>query len=168
VKIILLVGLSLLAGFSPKAQHCPYDGSYMIAVYLVDKQGKPKTSATGLFLKEKQNPTADSCTYAEGQLRIAFDHASVSLMERYDGWETNARKRSEGADFLNEGYYVVVLNMSQKTCMIKQGSSFKYTPRVFNIEINGVAIDVPQESIYALCTDAGNWDRIGAITVMTE
>ena len=69
---------------------------------------------------------------------------------------------------MKKGYYVVVLNMSQKTCMIKKDHDYKYAPRIFTIEINGVVVDVPEENIYPLCTDAGSWTRIRSITIIKK
>jgi hypothetical protein len=168
VKIISLF-IGLLFFSATRAQHCPYDGSYMIVAYLIDKDGNPSSSPAGLLLREKINPKADSCTYAPGQLMIPFKDASDSLLNKYNGfWKESARVRSKGADFMKKGYYVVVLNMSQHTCMVKQGPDFTYIPRQFSIEINGAGTDVTKESIYPLCTSAGDWKRIHAITVMTE
>jgi len=49
------------------AQHCPYDGTYLLAIKIVDKHGKMLTDINTVFyLLEVDNPMADSCTSAAG------------------------------------------------------------------------------------------------------
>lgn len=168
-KFLCLLFLVFTTFRGLQAQHCPYDGSYMIAVYLVDANGNPATSPEGLVLKEKFNPLADSCTYAPGQMVIPFAGAADSLLKKYNGhWLRSAGERAQDAEFMNPGNYVVVLNMAQHTCMLKKGNDFRYLPRHFSIAINGKTTDITEESIYSLCTNAGSWHRIRPLVIMKE
>jgi hypothetical protein len=50
-----------------EAQHCPFDGTSIVLIKVLDMENK-----TDFMLKEVNNPKADSCTYAEGLLDISF------------------------------------------------------------------------------------------------
>ena len=62
--------LAVLLTTNSSAQHCPFDGTRLIAVKLVNAKGQllnPKKYTTWLI--EVDNPAADSCTYATGLLK---------------------------------------------------------------------------------------------------
>lgn len=155
-----------------QAQHCPFDGSTAILVRLFSSQGKPLDStAGGIRLVEKPNPMADSCTYAGGQLDLAFGSIGESLVNRYSGaWVNWAEERLSGCSFNNNQHRVVVLNMAQSRCMVKDGSNFRYLGRVFEIRVvrDGRVIsarDVAENEMYPLCTGSGSWERIRPIDI---
>jgi hypothetical protein len=169
--LIFLLGMVLVFQPGVNAQHCPFDGSSMIVIHVTDKEGK-STAIKGsvITLHEIDNPRADSCTYAKGILHIPFEKAEVALLKKYNNsWSSWSLERSKGCAFLDPGYYVTVLNMSQADCMIKDQGGFKYSKRRFEIrwvekdEI--IAVPVPVDRIYSLCTDAGSWKRIEAINI---
>jgi hypothetical protein len=165
--ISLLLFCNLLA-----AQHCPFDGSYIVVIKLTDANGNIITSPDStFFLTETLNPLADSCTYAEGQLNLLFDIPSKSLVKKYEGsWEKRAALYLEECTFKQSGYFVVVLNQAQHHCMVNRNNEFTYLDRHFEIRqktTTGTMLlsVVPTEKIYPLCTANGKWSRIKAIEV---
>ncbi len=63
--------LATLLSLTLHAQHCPYDGSNIVIVKLVDAKGNTvNTKNYSAWLKEVDNPLADSCTYATGLLKL--------------------------------------------------------------------------------------------------
>ena len=160
---ILLAG-SLTEG---RAQHCPFDGSSAIVVQLQNNQGTAVDStAATIWLVEKTNPLADSCTYATGQLQLSFGKIGPSLVHRYEGaWVSWAEDRLSSCAFNNSSHRVLVLNMAQSRCMVKNGSEFRYLAREFEIRVMRddkilAILPVNEKDIYPLCTGAGPWDRI--------
>ena len=169
-RLILLLSAVFMSRETLLAQHCPFDGSEMIVIKLSDKEGKPITYIKdSVFLVETGNPLADSCSFAKGLLKIPFTLPDSSLINKYDGvWISWAKKYSTGCNFMLPGHYAVVLNQGQKSCMIKNGSDYKYVTRVFEIcikrgdemkKLSGVSA----EKIYSLCTGVGPWKRIASI-----
>ena len=55
------------------AQHCPYDGTHLIAIKVVDKKGNMLENVNNFFyLMEVDNSMADSCTSAAGLVKNSF------------------------------------------------------------------------------------------------
>ena len=69
---------------------------------------------------------------------------------------------------MEPGNYVVVLNMSQHSCMIKIKNDFRFLPRNFTIALNGKTTEVTEQSIYSLCTNGGSWQRIKPLVVIKD
>jgi hypothetical protein len=168
-KLFFLFTLSIFLTGNLIAQHCPFDGGYLVAVHLTDKNGKP-VSTKNLTLVEINNPVANSCTYAEGLLRKSFLPTKQTLQTKYAGyWKNGLESEYKGWTLLNAGYYAVGLNMSENSCMIKKDNDFTYRKRQFEIHYldKGVKqkVKVPREMIYSLCTNGGKWTRIIPIEI---
>lgn len=173
-NIIKLAIFTLIFAFSASvtfAQHCPFDGGHMIAVHLMDTDGKPVTNISkNLILVEINNPVADSCSYAEGILEKDFTPTRQELETRYESyWKRWIEPDYLDWNLLNDGYYVVILNQAEESCMIKKGNDFKYRTREFEIKLEGIGlpqiIKVKEENIYGLCTSGGSWTRIKPIEI---
>lgn len=167
----LLIALICLKPLS--AQHCPFDGGSIVVIKLTDSLGHPITSLKEpLLLTETANPLADSCTYAAGQLSILFGSPLEKLVKKYSGsWEDRATRYLEECSFNQPGYYVVVLNQAQHSCMVERNNQFNYFKRQFEIrqkkpEGNIPLTAVPADRIYSLCTSAGSWTRIQPINLI--
>lgn len=173
-KIIPLFLLVLLFSTRLVAQHCPFDGSWIVVIKLTDANGNiiTRTDST-LFLTETPNPLADSCTYAEGQLNRPFDRPEKNLVKKYEGsWEYRAALYLEECTFKEPGYFVVVLNQAQRRCMVERNNEFTYLDRHFEIRQktkSGTKLlaTVPMDKIYPLCTANGKWSRIKAIELQS-
>lgn len=157
------------------AQHCPFDGSSIIVIKLTDSSGNAITKpGSAIFLTEKPNALADSCTYATGQLNLAFGNPENNLIKKYPGtWEERAALYLKECSFNQPGYYVVVLNQAQRSCMVDRNNQFSYIKRHFEIrqkkaEGNILLADVPADRIYSLCTSSGSWTRINAVEVRSQ
>lgn len=155
------------------AQHCPFDGSSIVVIKLTDSSGNPITKpGSAILLTEKPNALADSCTYATGQLNLAFGSPENKLIKKYEGaWEERATLYLTECSFNQPGYYVVVLNQAQRSCMVERNNQFSYIKRQFEIgQKNGkgyvMLTDVPADRIYSLCTSSGTWTRIQAIEII--
>jgi hypothetical protein len=155
------------------AQHCPFDGSYVVVIKVVDKKGNPVKKCPVKFkLSELENPQADSCTYAKGKLNKVFAQSSSVVFNAFTGgWESSAKKFSSCSLFA-EGCYAVLLNQAENQCMVKAGGDFRYEKRKFVIRYvlpkskKEKIITSMQEHIYSLCTSNGNWCRIKPIKII--
>lgn len=172
-KLYLAALLCLICIKQTAAQHCPFDGSSIVVIKLTDSTVNPITkTGTTIYLTEKPNALADSCTYATGQLNLAFGSPEINLIKKYTGtWEERAALYLTECIFNRPGYYVVVLNQAQRSCMVDRNNQFSYIKRQFEIrQKNGegyvLLTDVPADRIYSLCTSSGTWTRIQAIEII--
>lgn len=167
-KQILLVCLLIFFAGNLIAQHCPFDGGYLIVVHLTDKNGKP-VSTKDLTLVEVNNPVAESCTYAEGLLQKSFFPTKQTLQTKYkDYWKNWLESEYKNWILFNPGYYAVWLNMSENSCMIKKGNDFTYRKRQFEVHYADQKKRVPALKVYSLCTDGGSWTRIVPIEIKAK
>lgn len=157
------------------AQHCPFDGSAMIVIKVIDKNGHPITDLkSAILLYEIDNPRADSCTYAQGRLSVPFREPKQSLIEKYNNtWKSWATRYSGDCSFMEPGHYAVVLNQAQAHCMLKNETWFTYVERNFEIRLQKadslkVLASVSRENIYSLCTSAGKWSRIAPLEIKLD
>lgn len=164
---------AILLGPSLRAQHCPFDGSSAVIIRLPDIQGSlDKDSSLAIFLVETDTLLADSCTYAEGALKIKFRSINDALVKKYPNtWEYRAGKYVLEAPFNQSGLLTVVLNQAQASCMLKRNNEFNYVKRKFELHVvkDGRIIQqlpVPPEKIFSLCTSAGPWTRIQPVEIV--
>lgn len=160
----------LFFAVSGVAQHCPFDGASMVVIKLKDKKGTIVTTLKdSIFLVEVNNPLADSCSYEPGLLKLPFGSVTENLINKYDGeWKKRSATYVKECSFIKPGHYVVVLSMAGSSCMLHNGSDYKYLERKFEIRVKKgntikTLLPVPSTSIYKLCTGAGSWMRIKAI-----
>lgn len=165
---LLLLWFSIYAN----AQHCPFDGSHIVVIKLMNNRGKPISKLNGsVYLKEINNANPQKCSYADKPLSIRFGTIQNSLYNKYEGsWQSWAKQQSEGCSFLGAGYYAVVLNQAQNDCMILQENTndYQYISREFEIVLKQNGIEkklapVSNHEVYSLCTGSGSWQRINAI-----
>ena len=168
LAVLIILGFSIYAN----AQHCPFDGSYMVLIKLTNNKEKPIAKLKdSIFLKEINNPNPEKCSFADEQLKIPFGTIKNSLFNKYEGsWQSWSKRISKECSFLKKGYYAVVLNQAQNQCMMKQKNSndYQYVQTVFEITIkqNGIEkklASVSNNDVYSLCTGSGSWQRINAI-----
>lgn len=175
MKPIILCCLILCTVVATQAQHCPFDGSTVVVIKVVNKKGKPVTRLTKPFqLVEVDNPEADSCSFSQGLLNKNFAEARTAVMDRYPGsWKSWAEKYKDCPMF-KPGCYAIVLSMDQDDCMIKQGNDYRYRERKFEIRYDGKLLKaklrkpLPEQSRYSLCTDGGSWCRIKPMEIVVE
>lgn len=166
----IVFGIFLLAiSKTLLAQHCPFDGYHLIAVKVVDQQGKMTTGfKTAFYLVEVDNSMADSCSSAAGLIRKqlipkdTFITASNARFER-NGYNRKLYERLTKAGVFTNANMMVNLNQAENTCTLIGKSETVYTNYiyrqrkfaiVYSINNRELRQDVPDDLIYSLCTAA--------------
>jgi len=173
-KFLLCLLISIFTATS-FAQHCPFDGSNLIVIKLMDKSGNviavPKDS---VFLVEVDNPIADSCKFNEGLLRLQFGKMEEKLIKRHEGaWVSWAKERSKDCSFMQPGHLAVVLGQAGYSCMIPVNNDYRYIKRKFEIRVKKnneekILASLTDNDINKLCTAAGPWTRIKPIELVID
>lgn len=175
MKKIILLSFLFCIGLISSAQHCPFDGSTVIVIKVVDKKGRPVTKLKQPFqLVEVDNPEADSCSFSAGLFQKDFLPSKKGIMNRYPGsWETWSQ-RFKDCSLFGSGCYALVLSMAEDKCMISQGNDYRYRLRNYMIRYttrkNKTVQEIPvtEGNRYSLCTGAGSWCRIKPVTIVIE
>ncbi len=162
------------------AQHCPYDGSHIIALKLVDKNGKPlKTTKTIFYLQEMDNKLVDSCTSAAGVIKKQFLTTSNYIKDCNERWDINGYNkelidRLTKANVFTNSNMFVYLNQGEHTCTLTEKSetvytNYIYTKRKFviNYTVNKkvVSVKVPAAAIYSLCTSSEDLQNFKPVVI---
>lgn len=180
MRSIIFFLFILFTGNALHAQHCPYDGTHLIAIKVIDKKGKMFTdSNTVFFLQEVDNPMADSCLYAKGLLRKPFLNRAAFIAgcnERFNrnGYNTELNTRLKNAGVFTNANMMLSINQAENTCMLIGKSETVYTnyiyrQRKFEIvyTINGKEFHkpLPPDLIYSLCTSNKDLKHFKTITI---
>jgi hypothetical protein len=180
MRPIFLLLLVLHLSIGMLAQHCPFDGTNLIAVKVVDKQGKMITNFnTPFYLLEVDNPMADSCTYAAGLIKKQLLNKKTFIAacnEKFgrNGYDTELKNRLTSAGVFANANMMVSINQGENTCMLIGKSetvyaNYIYRQRKFAIAytINGKEFrePLPPEFIYALCTNNKDLKNFKTITI---
>ncbi|MBL0145802.1 MAG: hypothetical protein IPP48_08605 [Chitinophagaceae bacterium] len=176
--VVLLIAFSICKVSA--AQHCPYDGSYLIAVKLVDKKGNMiNTENINFYLQEVDNKLADSCTSAAGTIKKQLLTTSNYIKECNERWDRNGYNKklidrlTKAHVFLNNNRFVYI-NQGEHTCTLIGKSetvytNYIYTKRKFviNYTVNKkeVSIKVPPAAIYSLCTNSKDLQNFKPIVI---
>jgi hypothetical protein len=163
--LLFLLPFVLLSAAPIWAQHCPFDGAHLVVVHLTQANKPVTDAAANLRLREINQLTPFSCTYARGVLSKPFQ-LPLDIFKRYKYIElpVMTNKFCRGCTFLEPGYYAVNLNMAEETCMIEKGDEFDYRQREFEVEYASGSVSqkvkIPKNRVYSLCTYSGKWSRI--------
>ena len=164
IEILFIIVLSLFFDKKTQAQHCPFDGASIVLIKVSNE-----TDKMDFVLKEVNNPKADSCTYAEGLLEIAFQPIDSFYAENH--WIETYEKRYKMQKIASKGSFYVKLNQATADCMLKNGNNYTYLKRHFIITFKNKKtdkieqIEVSDSKIFKMCTASGSWDRFEAITI---
>jgi hypothetical protein len=159
---LLALGLAMLLTYATSAQHCPYDGGSLVAIKLVDAKGKMLNAAAySAYLVEVDNPFADSCTYAEGLLKIKLLDKKAfyaSCDDHYRKFYSDAlKKRLQQKGVFSTANLFVIFNQAQTECMLKNNNDFDYRTRKFVVQVvhkgKTVTVPVPENGVRSLCTN---------------
>lgn len=163
------------------AQHCPYDGTHLIAIKVVDENGKILTDiSTVFYLQEVDNPMADSCGHTKGLIKKQFLNSKdfiAQLDERFNhnGYDRALDKLLKDAGTFTKSNMMLTLNQTENTCILIGKSETVYTnyiyrQRKFDIvyTINGKEMHepLPADFIYALCTANKDLINLKTITII--
>lgn len=164
-----------------QAQHCPYDGTYLIAINVVDQNGKMLTAVnTTFYLQETDNPMADSCTHVKGLLRKEFLNSNGFITEcnqrfNANGYNTKLNDRLKDAGVFVKSNMMLSLNQAENTCTLIGKSETVYTNYIYRqrkfevvYTINGKEKrqPLPADFIYALCTNNNDLKNFATITII--
>ena len=153
------------------AQHCPFDGYYMLVARLTDANGKPVENAS-LSLREIDNPQAECCVSAKGLLDKSFAPARQAMNDYFDIGAIKhdaAEKFCADCAFLSAGYYAVVLKSAEINCMIyDRANDLSRYKRKYEIRYADRTLPVKETQIYRLCWAEGKWSRIKPIELRTK
>jgi hypothetical protein len=162
------------------AQHCPYDGTHLVAIKVVDKKGQMLTNINTVFyLQEVDNPMADSCTSAAGLIKKQFLNSNaftVELDKRFDrnGYNTALNKRLTNAGVFANANMMLTINQAENTCTLIGKSETVYTNYIYQqrnfviaYAINGKEIrqQLPAVFIFSLCTNNKDLKNFKTLTV---
>lgn len=180
MKSAILFTFFLLAGNSLLAQHCPYDGTHLVAIKVVDKKGKMLTNnSTFFYLLEVDNPMADSCTSAAGLIKRQFLYSDAFVIEinsrfNRNRYNTELNNRLVNAGVFTKANMLLTINQAENTCTLIGKSktvyaNYIYQQRKFVIAYtsNGKEIrqPLPNDFIHSLCTNNKNLRNFKTLTV---
>jgi hypothetical protein len=162
------------------AQHCPFDGTHLIAIKVVDKQGKMVSDFnTSFYLLEVDNPMADSCTSAAGLVKRQFlirDTFIAECNERFgrNGYSTQLNNRLTKTEVFANANMMLTINQAENTCTLIGKSETVYTNYIYRQRkfviaymLNNKVMQqpVPNELIYALCTNAKEIEKFKPVII---
>ena len=162
------------------AQHCPFDGTHLVAIKVVDKQGKMIADLnTSFYLIEVDNLMADSCTSAAGLIKKQFlqsDTFAKEINKRFkqNGYNTKLNDRLTKAGVFANANTMLTINQAENTCTLIGKSETVYTNYIYRqrkfviayvINNKEIRQPVPNELIYALCTAAKGIEKFKPLVI---
>jgi hypothetical protein len=180
MKSFFLLSVFFLYGASILAQHCPFDGYHLIAIKVVDKQGNMISNInTPFYLQEVDNPMADSCPYATGIIKkqvLDTKNYIAECDERFgrNGYNANLKSRLSKAGVFTNANMMISFNQAENTCTLIGKSETVYTNYIYRqrkfviaymINEKEIRQPVPNELIYALCTNAKEIEKFKPVII---
>ena len=180
MKTIIFFLFFLLAAKNLPAQHCPFDGMHLIAIKVVDKQGRMISNPDiPFYLVEVDNAMADSCTSTAGLIKKHFlmkDTFIAASNERFyrNGYNKQLNNRLTKAGVFANANMMVTLNQAENTCTLIGKNETVYTNYIYRqrkfvitYPINGKEMQqpLPDELIYALCTNAKEIEKFKPLII---
>lgn len=159
--------LFFLIGAKASAQHCPYDGMYMIVVHVPENATQPGGN-TLLRLTEVDNNEAERCKAANGLLRKTLLPINTLLQDSLNllPREDIVKEFCSDCAFLGPGYYAVKLTGEERYCMLYgNDKNLERRLRKFEVWYGTQKIALPPEQVYRLCWAEGAWSRIQPVEV---
>jgi hypothetical protein len=171
---------SVMLSLHLNAQHCPYDGSHLVAIKVVDKHGKMLTNVNTVFyLQETDNPLADSCTSAAGLVKKQFLNSDAFMAEmdrrfNRNGYNKGLNNRLKQAGVFTRANMMLPLNQAENTCMLTGKSETVYTNYIYRqrkfviaYTVNGKDIHhiLPDGFISSLCTSNTDLKNFKTVTI---
>ena len=162
------------------AQHCPYDGSHLVSIKVVDKKGNMlKEISTAFYLLEVDNPLADSCTSGAGLVKKQFLNSDAFMAEmdkrfNRNGYNKGLNNRLKDAGVFTKANMMLTLNQAENTCTLIGKSETVYTNYIYRqrkfvvaYTVNGKEIrhPLPDGFISALCTSNKDKKNFKTVTI---
>ncbi len=180
MKSLLVFALLFLSCKSIYSQHCPYDGTHLVAITVVDENNKKLTDINTVFyLEEVDNPKADSCTTAAGLIKKQFSNRTIftkKINERFDrnDYNTDLTDRLEKEGVFTNANMLLTINQAENTCTLIGKSETAYTNYIYQqrkfvitYTVNGKEIQqpLPADSIYSLCKGSEDLKHFKTVTI---
>jgi hypothetical protein len=162
------------------AQHCPYDGTHLVAIKVVDNKGKMLTDINTVFyLLEIGNLMADSCTSAAGLVKKQFLNSGAFIAEtderfNRNGYNKELNNRLKTAGVFTNANMMLTLNQAENTCTLIGKSETVYTNYIYRqrkfviaYTVNGKEIRhaLPDGFISSLCTSNSDLKNFKTVTI---
>lgn len=176
MRYFILLFVVILSG-NIYGQHCPYDGSNLIAIKLVDQKGHMLSIIKDtVYLMEIDNPLAGSCTYAPGLLKIPFQDTST-FFANCDAnyrpvYSNDLKRRLKELGITGKANLLLKIGQAERYCMIKDNNDFAFQDRKFAIVLyhnnKQVQVPVPAKDIRSLCTGSKDLLNFTALVVKMD
>lgn len=149
------------------AQHCPFDGYYVVTVHL----NKPLPNDYQLFLEQIPTADTDTCKYGQELTYKAFmrDRSEAFVNNGEGSISRFNRGLDNDFDFTKDNYFIYIGD-SQRNCIYEDPNTGDYTyfKKSFNVVLKKdktilLTVPVSENNVYRLCTSSGRWSRIKPI-----
>ncbi|MFY8090595.1 MAG: hypothetical protein ACOVMI_05025 [Chitinophagaceae bacterium] len=183
MKYILALLLALVLFNRSIAQLSPFDGSYLIPIKLVDKNGNMlKSTKTKFYLQEVDNKLADSCTSNPGMVKNKVITTESYINEIKLKWKVNdyseelIDKLTKANVFINSNMFVS-LNQSEHTCTLIGKSETVYTNYIYlkrrfviTYMLNNkiINVKVPNTAIYSLSNGSNDLKKFKPFVIKLQ
>lgn len=176
----ILAAFILLTGKSIIAQHCPFDGTHLVAIKVIDDKGNMVTNnETVFYLLEVDNTMADSCTSFPGIVKKQLLNSNAFINKIDTVFKTNSYSKKLKTRLTKEGVFananiMATLNQAENTCTLIGKSETVYTNYIYrqrkfvivymqnNKEIRQ---PVPPDFIYSLCEASKDIEKFKPVVI---
>lgn len=169
ILLVLLLGTGIL-----RAQHCPLDGSSLVAIRLVDARGQLLNPGRDtIYLQEVDNANPARCSFAGELLKLPlldssalFAHYKEMYGPVYDSYLHRQFQKYGVGEKAN---FMVILNQAQESCMVDKGNEYDYHKRKFIISLyhdqKMITVPVQEADVRSLCTGSKELENFRPVLV---
>jgi hypothetical protein len=176
----LILSFTLLTGNSIVAQHCPFDGTHLVAIKVIDDKGNMVTNNENIFyLLEVDNTMADSCTSYPGIVKRQLLNSNAFINKIDTVFKTNSYNNQLKTRLTKEGVFananrMVTINQAENTCTLIGKSETVYTNYIYRqrkfvivyIQNNKeIRQPVPADCIYSLCKASKEIEKFKPVVI---
>jgi hypothetical protein len=176
----IVIAFILLTGNNIVAQHCPFDGTHLVAIKVIDEKGNMVTNnETVFYLLEVDNIMADSCTSYPGIIKKQLLNNNAFINKIDTVFKTNSYSEGLKTRLTKEGIFananrMVTINQAENTCTLIGKSETVYTNYIYqqrkfvivywqnNKEIRQ---PVPVDFIYHLCEGSKDIEKFKPVVI---
>lgn len=157
-------------GIQAIAQHCPYDGMYLVVVHVPGMTEQPGDSKA-FRINEIENNEAGNCYIKSGLLQKKLLPVKDLIKDSLNFLSKGDVIKEFCSDcaFLGAGYYAVKLTQQERYCMLYDSSNnLERRLRKFEVCLGNQKASVPPEQVYRLCWTEGSWNRIQPVEIKSR
>ena len=179
MKAIILAFI-LLTSKSIVAQHCPFDGTHLVAIKVIDDKGNMITNnETAFYLLEVDNKMADSCTSYPGIVKKQLLNSNAFINKIDITFKTNSYTKQLKTRLTKEGVFananrMVTINQAENICTLIGKSETVYTNYIYQQRKFVIAYlqnnkevhqPVPVDFIYSLCEASKDIEKFKPVVI---